>query len=238
MATTLDGTVGTFDIVGNRSHAQREKIINNFVKISQYITWPVLYVIFHILFRVTISGRENFQKVQRPFIIISNHISYYDSFLYRLILGLRTPHLPLRFMAVTKFDWRFLNILESIGIIEFIYSLFGVFTIVPGLGLNKNIAHAIEIIESGGNVVIYPEGQIHVPDGSGKAIGPFKKGASVLTQMTGAPVIPVSFRVTHHWFRKRIKINVGSPIASLSNQRVEDITKSFYDSVEALHARV
>jgi 1-acyl-sn-glycerol-3-phosphate acyltransferase len=211
--------------------ARKERFIDNFARVTQFLTWPFLFVVFNLVFDLEIKGRRNFRSVRNPFIIVSNHISFYDSFLFRLALGLWTPHLPLRFMAVRKFDWRFLNLLAAIGVIDFVYSLFGVFTIVPGLGIDKNLHEAREIIKSGGNVVIYPEGKIVVE----KGIGPFKKGAAVLTVQTGVSVIPVSIRDRGGRLRRRISINVGGPMNILSGRSTEEITESFRAAVVGLY---
>ena len=213
--------------------ARKERIINNFARITQFVTWPLLFVIFHTLFNIRIKGRRNFKYVRSPFIIISNHISFYDSFLFRLVLGVWTPHLPLRFMAVRRFSWRFLNFLETIGIIDLIYSLFGVFIVVPGAGLNQNLVEAREIIRAGGNVVIYPEGKIVVDH----SLASFKKGAAVLTRDTGVSVIPVIFKDFEGGLRRKIRVTVGGPMQILPGMSIEDMTRSFYNTEAELYAR-
>lgn len=214
--------------------ARKERIINSFARVTQFLTWPFLFPLGHLFFSLRISGRRNFSAVESPFIIVSNHISFYDSFLFRLILGAWTPHLPLRFMAVHAFEWRFLNFLNSIGVISFIYSLFGVFVIIPGRGIERNLREAREIIKTGGNVVIYPEGKIFIAAG----VGPFKKGAAALSRETGVSVIPVSFRRCGGWLRRRICINVGGPMQMLSDRSIEEITETFHKAVAELHGRI
>ena len=202
-----------------------------FLRISQFLTWPIAYVYFHLLYRLRINGRENLGKVTSPFIIIVNHFSFVDSFLFRLILGFVTPHLPLRFMAVERFSWRWLNFLSDIGVIPFVYSLFGVFVVVPGLGIQKNLEKAKQIISRKGNVVIYPEGKIvteHV-------ISSFRPGASVLAIETDAPVLPVSLRLDRsHMFRRELTVNVGEPISVARDAKTDETTKLFYDTIMGL----
>jgi len=164
--------------------------------------------IFCLFFHVRIRGAENLAEMKKPFIIISNHISFYDSFFFRLV----SPYsqLPLRFMAVDIFAWPFLNFLRALGVIKFVYSLFGVFTIIPGKGLNANLAKAKEIIHSGGVVVIYPEGRINPCC----EVGPFKKGAAALAQRTGASILPVAFKsFPATWFRRQVVISIGKPVS-------------------------
>ncbi|MEI7463344.1 MAG: lysophospholipid acyltransferase family protein [Candidatus Taylorbacteria bacterium] len=206
-----------------------------FLRISQFLTWPIAFVYFHLFYRLRINGRENFNKVNSPFIIIVNHFSFVDSFLFRLILGFSTPHLPLRFMAVEKFSWKWLNFLSEIGVVPFIFSIFGVFVVVPGLGLQKNLEKAKKIISKKGNIVIYPEGKIvteHV-------IAPFRSGAAVLAIETNTPVVPVSLRLgDRHHIRKDLIVNIGEPLRIGAEGDVEVTIKMFYESILVLYGKV
>lgn len=212
-------------------NARRERLINYFARVTQFLMWPILFIVFHLLFRIRISGKQNFKSIRSPFLIVSNHITFYDSFLFRLALGLWTPHLPLRFMAVSRFKKKFLNLLASIGLIRFVYSLFGVFTVTPGMGINRNLEVAKEIIRVKGNIVVYPEGSIFV----GEGVGAFKKGAAVLMSDMNIPAIPVSFRVTGGFIRRTVSVRIGEPISFTNGESVEAITQVLHDKVEGLY---
>ena len=231
MQTMIDNTADVFELSENRDLLWQERLINQFAGFTQYITWPFLFLLFHTFFDINIRGKSNFKLIKSPFIIISNHISFYESFVFRLILGIFTKHLPLRFMAVTKFEDGFLNKMAAIGVVDFIYSLFGVFTVVPGLGLKKNLEKAKDIIKVGGNIVIYPEGKIT----RGDTIGVFKRGAAVLMSETGVSMIPVSFRLgERNLLRRKFCINVGGPLQMISNGSIHDITESLHKEVQNL----
>jgi len=205
-----------------------------FLRISQFLTWPIAYVYFHSIYHLRVNGRENLKKVISPFIIIVNHFSFVDSFLFRLILGFRTPHLPLRFMAVEHFNWRWLNFLSEIGVIPFLYGIFGVFVVVPGRGLEKNLERAKEIIAQKGNIVIYPEGKIVVDH----TIAPFRSGSAVLAIETNTPVIPVSLRLgAKRLFRKELVVNIGEAINLPIGAEVDATVALFYDSIIALYGK-
>ncbi|MFA6554098.1 MAG: lysophospholipid acyltransferase family protein [Candidatus Paceibacterota bacterium] len=235
MSTVAENIADTFEIPTTKKAVSKERIINEFAKITQYVTWPLLFLLFHSTLKVRIRGQEIFPRTKGPFVIITNHVSFYDSFLFRLVLGVFTHHLPLRFMAVTKFNTRSLNFLAKIGVVDFIYSLFGVFTVTPGLGIEKNIEKAVEIIHIGGNIVIYPEGKITYGD----QVGPFKKGAAVLQQKTGVHIIPVSFRLGERkWLRREFFINVGGEINIPNGQSVDSITEILHREVSGLYERV
>ncbi|MCX6719159.1 MAG: lysophospholipid acyltransferase family protein [Candidatus Taylorbacteria bacterium] len=233
MSLTAENITNSLELPATgRKVVTKERVVNEFARITQYVTWPFIYIIFNFFYCLKIQGRENFKNIQRPFVIIANHVDPYHSFVFRLVLGPATPHLPLRFMAVTKFEWKSLNFLASIGVIDFVYSLFGVFTIVPGLGIDKNLEKARDIIKAGGSIVIYPEGKINDKGG----VAPFKKGAAVLIKETGVSTIPVSFRLgrRNFWWRE-LTVNVGKPILISKNNSVEKITDIFHKEVAELY---
>lgn len=202
-----------------------------FLRISQFLTWPIAYVYFHLIYRLRIYGSENLRKVSRPFIIIVNHVSFVDSFLFRLILGFRTPYLPLRFMAVNRFNWKRLNFLATIGVIDFIYGLFGAFIVVPGLGMEKNLEEAKRLISHKENIVIYPEGKIVI----GHEIAPFHSGATVLASETGAPILPVALHLGGwHFLRRGLSVNIGEPVIVPRDASIDEETESLHETITGL----
>lgn len=201
-------------------------------KISQFLLWPIVYILSKFLYRIRIQGRENLKKINKPFIIISNHFSFFDSFLFRFILGFSTPNLPLRFMAVTKFNWSFLNFLSEIGFIRFIYKIFGVMVVTPGLGIEKNLKEAKQAITNGQNVVIYPEGSISTKDN----VAIFKKGAAILAIESNAPILPVCFNMfKKSKSRNRLFINIGEPIKISHELNPETLTIYLHDVISKLY---
>ncbi len=186
----------------------RQSFFKYFAGITQFCVWPIIYIFFHLFFNLKIKGKENLENIASPFIIISNHISFYDSFVFRLIWGFYTLKLPLRFMAVRKFKYFFLNVLSSLYIIDLIYLLFGVFVIEPGKGIENNLIEATEIIRHGGNIVMFPEGKI-VED---KSVGTFKLGAAVLLKRTRVQVVPISLSIRKKSgsLRKEFLVNIGA----------------------------
>jgi len=213
-----------------KSTDSRFELSKIFAKINQFLSWPIVFLYFNIFFKLKIKNAENLQKISSPFIIISNHVSTYDSFIFRLVLGIRGKNLPLRFMAVNKFDYWYLNLLSKLFIIDLIYLLFGVFIVVKGRGINKNLEEAIRIINNNGNVVIYPEGSIIKTEG----ISDFKRGAAMLAKQTRVPVIPVMMNVSKGGFRREFKVNVDEIIKVDYDLSVEEINKVFYERMVEL----
>lgn len=213
---------------------KKGRLLTFSIRVGQFLTWPFLYVIFHTLFVFSVRGGGKFRKIKSPFILIANHISFYDSFTLRLALGLFTPHLPLRFMAVREFDSGFLNFLTKLGITDFIYKVFGVFTIVQGQGIERGLINARNIISLGGNVVIYPEGQITKVPGS---IGPFKMGVAVLARQTNAKVVPICMKLEKKsGLRKSLTLIVGDPIQVDVSLSPREVTDGFHKVLSGLYS--
>lgn len=228
MATIIDRTSGT---VASFALSGHEKLRTKLLRLSQFLTWPLLYIYFHTFFRLRIRGTHNLSSIRAPFILIANHVAMYDSFLFRLALGFITPHLPIRFMAVRRFNFPLLNFFSDIGVVDFVYALFGAFIVVPGQGIDKNLAEARMILRSGGNVAIFPEGKI-VEKGR---VAPFKKGAAVLAAETGVLVVPVAFRFgSRYFFRKSLAISIGEPMTISRGTSVESMTNRFYAEVNGM----
>lgn len=207
-------------------------LLKYFARVTQFLAWPFIFIFFHLFFKIKMSGVENLRKMKSPFIVVSNHISSYDSFAFRLVLGLFSRNLPLRFMAVNSFDLWYLNFLSNIYVTDIIYALFGAFVVVQGRGIEKNLEEAVRIIQNGGNVVLFPEGSI-ILDGT---VADFKLGAAVLAQKTGVPVVPVSMRIEKRVLANRFIVNVGEAIVNDPNATPEAMTTIFHDKVTALHA--
>ncbi len=202
--------------------------------VTQFISWPIAFILFNSFLDIKINGKENLKKVASPFVIISNHVSFYDSFVFRLICGFFSKKLPLRFMAVRRFNNKYLNLLSDLKFIDIVYAVFGVFVVEPGRGIQKNLEEAQRIIETGGNVVLYPEGCV-VKDGN---IKEFKPGAAVLTQRTGVNVLPISMRLgKRKFFRREFVVNIGEMIVFDRNLPIPEITNAFHAEIVRLYNR-
>lgn len=199
---------------------------------GQYFVFPVVWILSKLFLRkVEIVGEEHLKaSLGKPAVLVANHISPFDSFLLRL-----TRHwkdLRVYFMGVTKFKSSQLQFLSDIGVISIVYKLFGVFTVVPGLGLEKNLQIPKAILARGDSVFIFPEGSINT---SGELL-PFKRGAAVLAISTGVPIIPIGFRSSGEG-RKSVSITIGKPIVFSADTDPEVASRRLRDAVEMLVAK-
>jgi len=175
--------------------------MNTFSKITQFFAWFIILGISRPFFKIEFRNRDNLIGVKAPAILISNHIRFYDSFLYRIAVGLFSPLSPLRFMGVKRFYNPMLNFLVKIGVVQTIYFFMGVVTVVTGQGVSKNLEGAKKALQGGAAIAMFPEGKMFYDD----TVGPFKWGASILAEESGAPIIPFAIRKQG----RRVIINVG-----------------------------
>ena len=165
----------------------KHSVTHHAARVCQCAAFPIVWFVSNAFIPTTVHGHERLGEATGPTLDLANHVAFYDSFLLRLATRWKT--LPIRFMGVTSFRRPHLRILKSLGLVHAAYLLFGVFTIVPGRGLEKNTEIAKAILLNGGRVLIYPEGSINTTGG----LLPFKQGAAVLALATGANVVPIAF---------------------------------------------
>ncbi len=200
-------------------------------RISQYLVYPIVWLFSTLSFEVEFRNPDGFVPIiGKPAIIVANHISFYDSFLLRL-----NPHwtsLSVYFMGVTRFNAWQMRLLHHIGIIPLVYALFGVFVVVPGRGLEKNLEAPRNILAEGNHIFIFPEGSVNI---TGTLLNPFKKGAATLAVMTSVPVLPIGFKAIHEAGRKkRIIITLGETVIFPVGTDYGEATKKLEDAVRVL----
>lgn len=191
----------------------------------QLISCVFVVPYFRLTYSVKINGKNNLRSAGSSYIIVSNHISHFDSFIYRLIM---TPEqLPLRFMGVVKFRNAFLNLLSTFMVTRVFYFMFGVLVVTPGLG-SKNLEEASEVLRRRGRVVVYAEGRVNDTEN----ILPFRPGAVLLSQKFNTPIIPVSLRLYKtKSIKNRLVINIGSPIKIDHSVDVQARVASLFERV-------
>ncbi len=125
---------------------------------------------------ISMSGDELIDKDQ-PYIVMSNHQSYYDVF---ALIG----HLPLRLKWVMKMELRKIPIFgiacEKVGHIYIDRR--------NSERARNSLKAAGEKIRTGSSVVFFPEGT-RSPDGN---LQPFKKGGFVMALEAKVPILPVT----------------------------------------------
>lgn len=121
-----------------------------------------------------------------PYLIVSNHASYYDIFLMYSIL----PHHRFLFMGKSE--------ILSYPLVNLFFKRLN----IPvhrndRLKAGKSFIKARQEIQNGWSLVVFPEGGI--PD-SAPAMVPFKPGAFKLAKMCCIPIVPMTFLDNYHLF--------------------------------------
>jgi 1-acyl-sn-glycerol-3-phosphate acyltransferase len=156
-------------------------------KISRPILKAVFRLLFHILGRVTITGRENIPR-GRPYVVAMNHVSIFDP----PLAGSFWPGALEIIGAIDVFDKPFQGqILRAYGVIP----------VHRGDYDRPLFNRMVGILEAGYPLLISPEGsRSHVP-----GLQPAKQGVAYLVEKTGVPVVPVALVGTTEDFWQRAK---------------------------------
>lgn len=211
---------------------------DTFPYFMQSIFRPFFQIIYAFFFDITITGKEHLAHKKGPMLFISNHIGFYDSFMFDFFVKPFSHILPFRFMGTRVFIVPMLAVLKLIGVIDVVYFLFGVFKVTPGEGAEKSLKKAYEIIKHGGTVAMYPEGRIwHPTNVHPEAIGPFKWGAAILAKNTGVQMIPVSMKrtIVPGAMRPKIEIHIGESFYADKNKKAEEIAEDMREVVVGLY---
>lgn len=168
-----------------------------------YLFWKlVMSAFFKMLTRYTIEGREH-EPERGPFIVAGNHASAADPLIIGAALRNRAAY-----MAKAE--------LFSVPVVGPWLRSIGTFPVRRGQPDRAAIRHSLEVLASGGVLVMFPEGT-RSPDGRLQDPEP---GAALLALRTGAPVLPVAVVNSHRAMPKgspfprfrRVIVRIGRPL--------------------------
>src|SRR4051812_12070858 len=183
-----------------------------------WIVRAILQPLLQGYFRMSRIGREHVPK-EGPVILAANHRSFLDPF----IVGICVRR-PVYFVAKRElFDRRWQG---------WLLNALGAFPIRRGESDAESMETALEILERGDVVVIFPEGT-RIRTGS---LGKAKRGVGRMALQSGAPVVPVAVHGTENARRGwrirpvKVKVRMGRP---LTFPRVEEPSLSLASEVTA-----
>jgi len=183
-----------------------------------------------------------------PVLIIANHVTAYDGALVLYALPGRMRRRVAIAMAANMLDdyrhargqenW-ILNVLAPVAY-WLITALFNVFPLPRGAGFRNSFAHMGKALDSGYNVLIFPEGHR-----SAGTLEHFRSGIGLLVQESGAAVLPVALRGLGElkqrkasWFRSgKLSIRVGEPMQIDRNASAEEITALLENTLRTMLER-
>lgn len=152
------------------------------------IVKPIVKGLFYVLYRPTIVGIENI-PTKGPVVLAGNHTKQLD---------------PIMLVAVSKRQIHFLAKIELFkGITKPIVKGMGAIPVNRKAHDGKALKSAIECLEKGYCIGIFPEGTINRTD---DIIMPFKKGAIKMSKQAEASLVPFVITGQYRLFKKSIKI--------------------------------
>jgi 1-acyl-sn-glycerol-3-phosphate acyltransferase len=164
----------------------------------RFAVWVIRLVVYR-LFRTTVEGAENLPPP--PYIIAANHQAWHDTAF--IIAALPTsPMVYTMARRDTVFNRRWKR---------WLVSRLGVFPIQPAAGEldERAVATVYQVLERGGNVLIFPEGRYS----RGRALRPLKRGIAHFSLQAGVPIVPVAVEgVDRLRLFGRVRISIGRPI--------------------------
>lgn len=200
---------------------------------------PLLFVMLRIarmlLLRVRVTGIDRLPR-SGPFIITPNHQSYVDPFILCGVLPYRVFKQLFFVGAVEYFETRFTRWVAHTA------------NLVP-VDPDSNLVPAMQAaafgLSHGKILLLFPEGERSI-DG---AVKKFKKGAPILAQHLGVPVVPVALKGIHElwprnrninwrlllpWSGHRVTIAIGEPVTIAAGDNYEQSATRLRERVSAM----
>jgi 1-acyl-sn-glycerol-3-phosphate acyltransferase len=206
-------------------------------KILWNATWLFLRPLLAVFCRFRIAGWKNIKNVKKPCIFaIATHSHILDSYIVGAALPFNCQFYPINYMTKDSFF--------RMPVIKHIVKAYSAFPVIRGLGLEKTLEPAVQLIKQKGAIGMFIEGNISP---KGELRNP-KPGAAALALITGAPIIPVTIRGTHQirnplkwlFLQKKIFVCFGQKInpenkANPSREDIENLTQKIFEEIKKLY---
>ncbi len=196
------------------------KDFNILTILYQFYALYILFIPFSMLF-YSIKLRKNKQKLNAPYIVAPNHISYFDPFLATLASGLGIAYMAKK------------ELFEESNYVAKNISRLGAFAVNREKLEVSTIKSAREAFKAKFSLCIFPQGGIR----KNKKIEAINKGFVVLAKMVKVDILPVSITGVekYNWNifkRQKIEISVGNPISYLEEE--DDIIENWRKQVSSM----
>ena len=158
------------------------------------------WLLWHLVFRIQVVGKEHLPKDGRGFVLASNHISAIDP-VFIVIARLWGK----RMLIMAKAELFRIN-----PILSWMFRNVGVFGVERGKGDTQVVEQAVAKVRGGQGMLIFPEG---TRSKTGE-LGKIKSGAFVVASEAGVDMIPCRIIYQHGTMRlfSRVKVCFGPAI--------------------------
>ncbi len=193
----------------------------------------VIYPFVHLFYRVKVTGLDNLNEDDGPFLLAPNHNLHLDNgiILTRLPVHVRWK-LAVAAGAETIYENPISGILASV--------LANAFPLQREGGVRKSLELLGSRMDAGYNILIYPEGHLT----NGGPIQPFKAGAGLIAVEGGSPIVPARLKINRMSIiderrlpaalRGDVELVIGKPIWFDSTMDHAAATTQLEAAVEAL----
>lgn len=148
--------------------------------------------VYHIIFHITVVGKENIPEAKGGYIIASNHVSNNDP-----------PLIGITFRG--KYNFMAKEELFRNPLFAWLIRGLGAFPVKRGAKDGAAVQKGIECLKNGRIFVIFPEGTRSKTGELGKP----KSGVAMIAAQAKVPVVPVFIRYGRKRFRRHILVSVG-----------------------------
>ncbi len=159
-------------------------------RVAKWIVRPI----FFFIYRIKLIGKENL-KHEGKMILIANHVSGKDPIIMHLIMKQKIYYMSKKELFKNPF-------------VSWLVRWLGAFPVDRGKGDLGAIKTALQVLDEGKTMGIFPEGRRNLT-GNG-VIAPFQHGAAMIALRSDAPILPVYISPVRPFHRTYIV--VGKPI--------------------------
>lgn len=184
----------------------------------------LFFFVFSVVFRYQVTGRENL-PAQGGYILAANHLSLWDP---PLVATLVPAHI--HYMAKQE--------LFEIPIFSKLIRVLGVFPVKRATADRGAIRRAINLLQTGEIVGIFPEG---TRSKTGRLQQP-EAGLELISNLAKVPVIPVAIIGTNRVFKggsffPRFEVHFGKaicPVDKHSDENKNNLTEKVMQSIQTM----
>jgi len=195
--------------------------------------------------KIRILGREKFDGLDKPFLLIANHTSHLDAAVLLTAIPWRTRRRMAVAAAADAFqEWHSSEapFWEKIGrkVVTALAVLgLNIFPFQRYSGIKKSLEHTGNLLDKGWAIMIFPEGRLS-QDGTVKE---FKNGVGLLVKELDVAVVPAKIQGLYEimdyrftWPQKHgdVVIRFGDPVRFPSDATYEEIAKRLEHEVRFL----
>lgn len=188
------------------------------------------------------TGRENFDEIKGPCIVVANHTSHFDAFALFTCLPQKIKWSIYFGAAADRWFLKDGGGRKDLALQPWYNSLIaGSFPIRRGGG-SKTLDYSKWLLDAGANLAIFPEGT----RSTGRHMARFKHGVSILALEKKVPVVPVYLsglskirpKGSRDIFPGPVSAHIQPPIYLAEGTTVPDATSIIYKTVNKVHQRV